>query len=617
MTSRLSTVVASTHPPRYRLHKYWSRKPYNVVQSFIDGLLPEVGVVVDPYVGSGVTAWEAANLGHQVYAGDVNPVAIRLATVTTHPPDAAAFEAAMNEYLHVLASDVRPHWATDEGMVRYVVHEVQSDCPGCGQTCGADGTVKTGRTRRCPQCHSPMSFNMEVAVGTKVTGVVTQELSGVQRKKGQLTEQQLRCEMWFGGPKVGPLFAPMTVNRRILAFPNMVAADLFTPRALSTLLRFRELILACPDPAIRDCGLLMLTASSAQCSRLTAFRNNLSTGGPAWSVPGFWMPPVHIEANPVLHLQARLKRFVRGLRDLKLSGSAPCVQIRKGPAQDLLSSLYGEGVRADLVILDPPYGDSVPFTEFSWFWNALLGQEACVDDDISVSDRMHRDVAWQNYRQGLGEMFQSASQVLSSKGRILLTFNNNDADAWEALYGEAQRAGLGCDEAQYQIPAVVSSKAAFHPDGSYTGDIWAVLSPRGEQWEPSRNLEPARVALARIAAFRNGRVARNLVRRTLALTWLAHNIDAELISTWPELIGQVFSKEGKHMLEYQGTLPVGVPVIDEYVSVLGRQLLDRGVHRWKDLYAAVAEKCAVYGIPDAGEVRQILEPMLLELNQSV
>ena len=38
-TRLLPRVVAHTHPPRYRLHKYWSRKPYNVVQAFVAALV--------------------------------------------------------------------------------------------------------------------------------------------------------------------------------------------------------------------------------------------------------------------------------------------------------------------------------------------------------------------------------------------------------------------------------------------------------------------------------------------------------------------------------------------------------------------------------------------------
>ena len=43
-------------------------------------------------------------------------------------------------------------------------------------------------------------------------------------------------------------------------------------------------------------------ASVAQCSRLIAYRNDLTTGGPAWTVPGFWVPPVHLETNPLPHI---------------------------------------------------------------------------------------------------------------------------------------------------------------------------------------------------------------------------------------------------------------------------------------------------------------------------
>jgi len=612
MTCRLSTVVAATHPPRYRLHKYWSRKPYNVIRSFVEDLLSTPGVVVDPYVGSGVTAWEAANLGHQVYASDVNPIAVRLATLTTGPPDAEAFLNAMNDCLHQLEEDVRSHWATEDGVIRYAVHEMQSSCPGCSKTWGVQAVTKSGRSRLCPECGTSMSFNLEAVAGTRVIGAVIQGHPGVNTDPDRLMKEQERSACWFGGTREGPLFSPMTVNRRILSFPDMVAADLFTPRSLSTLLRFRQLVLECEDEAIQNCGLLMLTASSAQCSRLTAFRNNLSTGGPAWSVPGFWVPPTHIETNPVLHLQARLKRFVSGLKDLTCFENGPsAVQIRPVSADELLSSLHEEGIRADLIILDPPYGDSVPFTEFSSFWNALLREEANLDDDISVSDRMNRAVSWQKYRRGLGDMFKRAHPLLSENGHILLTFNNNDSDAWAALYGEAQAAGFGCDDAKYQLPAVVSSKAAFHPQGSYVGDIWAVLSRRDASWEPSRDLGPAQDALARVAAFRAGRVAINLVQRTLALTWLAHNIDAEMIATWPDLMDELFEKDGKHILVYKADLPPDVPIINDMVMTLGREFMARGECQWKELYTSIATRCADLGVPDASEIRQILAPKLV------
>ena len=98
-TRLLPRVVAHTHPPRYRLHKYWSRKPYNVVQAFVAALVPSPGVVVDPFIGSGVVAREAAQLGHTVYASDINPVSLLLTETTCSPPEPAGFSSALGALL--------------------------------------------------------------------------------------------------------------------------------------------------------------------------------------------------------------------------------------------------------------------------------------------------------------------------------------------------------------------------------------------------------------------------------------------------------------------------------------------------------------------------------------
>jgi hypothetical protein len=276
-----------------------------------------------------------------------------------------------------------------------------------------------------------------------------------------------------------------------------------------------------------------------------------------------------------------------------------------------LQDLHKEGVQADLIFLDPPYGDSVPFVEFSVFWNAILGIDASPDDDISVSDRSPKHESWERYRSELSAMFAGADRALKRSGHLLVTFNNNDAKAWQALYGEAQAARFGCDFAKYQLPAVVPAKAAFHPDGSYVGDVWAVFSCKDEAWTPSHDLKPVREALARVAAYRHGKVAVNLVRRTLAIAWLTNNIDASMIDQWPTLIDELFTDLGGHMMAFKSDLPKDVPHIEHHLSDLATEYLKSGPCTWLALYTEIAAQCADLGVPDATEVRQILGKRLV------
>src|SRR4029079_4100005 len=62
------TVRARTHPAAYLLHKYWSRKPHNVLRSLFERA-PR-GLFLDPFCGSGVALSEAAALGFEGVGAD-------------------------------------------------------------------------------------------------------------------------------------------------------------------------------------------------------------------------------------------------------------------------------------------------------------------------------------------------------------------------------------------------------------------------------------------------------------------------------------------------------------------------------------------------------------------
>ena len=114
---------------------------------------------------------------------------------------------------------------------------------------------------------------------------------------------------------------PLVPNARILAGPGMSAASLFTARNFSLLAELAERIHQQQAPeAVRDVLLAILTSGAASCSRLIPYRGNLKGGGPAWTVPGFWVAPIHLECNPAVHMQARAKKVLAGLAALSRTG---------------------------------------------------------------------------------------------------------------------------------------------------------------------------------------------------------------------------------------------------------------------------------------------------------
>ncbi len=64
--------IKGKFPERYKLHQYWSRKPWYVVRQYIEHFTKEDDTILDSFVGSGVTACEALITRRKVIAMDLN-----------------------------------------------------------------------------------------------------------------------------------------------------------------------------------------------------------------------------------------------------------------------------------------------------------------------------------------------------------------------------------------------------------------------------------------------------------------------------------------------------------------------------------------------------------------
>ena len=60
----------------YALHKYWSKKPYNIIRSFITKYTELGEIVLDPFCGSGISITEAVITNRKAIGIDINPISI-------------------------------------------------------------------------------------------------------------------------------------------------------------------------------------------------------------------------------------------------------------------------------------------------------------------------------------------------------------------------------------------------------------------------------------------------------------------------------------------------------------------------------------------------------------
>jgi len=612
MAFDIGFIKAETHTPEYLMHKYWARKPHNVISECISTLTSEGDVIVDPFCGSGVTIREGALIGRKSYGFDLNPAAVLISSVLINPPDLDEFAKAFDDIYEKAYSRFGHLYRTENGCtIKYLSHRIITKCD-CGRVVKQDDCKKEGKKLLCPVCGKVVRFNLERLVDTEIFNITIENDKNYKPTKSELVRQKDLSSYEDGSVDTAAFNYCFPENRRILSFNGITTASFFTKRNFCILAYFAENIWKIENEQIRNCALLLLTASVAQCSRLIASRNNLSTGGPAWSVPGFWIPQEHLETNPFVHFKARLAKFKKALVTLTQSPINAEAKIVHGNSLELLNGSEYSDLKADLIFLDPPYGDSVPYTEFSNIWNSYLKDIPRSDEDISVSDRIDKSASWDNYSKKLDEYMYCFTRHLTATGKLLITFNNNDIRAWTALIASLQNNGFVCESVFYQIPAVISSKAQMSINSSYISDVYSVYTLNTEAIV-SRDLSPVLSHLCFVANSREGRIAKTILDREFIIAWLKNDIDYQLLAEKDAIVSSIFDYDKKTgMFIIRDGHKKKTKLLKDAVIEAMKKILETGTFSLLDCYLKASDMCEQYGTMELGEFKDYISDFAID-----
>lgn len=597
--------MAQTHPAEYLIHKYWARKPHNILRHYLETFFEKGDLVADPFCGSGVFLAEAKKLGIDAIGMDINPIAYLISEVTTNPPDLKKFDDAARELIKYARDNFADSYKLDDGSeIRYLVHQVISKCPGCGKLGSMENSKKRSSRYYCNFCEHKLSFNFENFSHTDIVKIIDKN-NRTHETPRDLEDQKARSEI---SGDSGNFDVPLLVNRRILAFPEMKLSDLFTPRAyciLSTLFnRAHEM----KDERVRRAIFLFLTSGSAQYSRLIPFRNNLKTGGPAWTIPGFWIAPLHLETNPLIHLEARYKKFLRGLKSLgdAYQHSAVKISVNNVAAQHGLSQLADNSL--DGIFFDPPYGDNVPYVEFSAIWNGFLKKQIEYDQEIVVSDRKEFASSWEKYKKDMHDIVALLFAKLKPDGKIVMTFNNLDPRAWKIVLESFSQFSFYCREAKYQIPAVISSKAQTASDTSYVGDYYCVFEKSTSPQKKKSDLYHLTEKMRGVLQSRDGKAPVNLLYRVAILSILNENLPVDFVEKIDDAIKPIAAREdNSYVLRDDANRKRSHPRLEDLLKSIAIRELSNDKKSIRDFYEAVLAHTDSIGSPPISEVRNMLD----------
>jgi len=407
---------AESYTGIYGVHKYWSKKPYNIMRDFILRYTGKNEIVIDPFCGSGISITESIFTGRKAIGMDINPSAI---FVTKHYIKKIPVRAVIGEF-RKLEADIK-----DKINSFYLVKR------GDRKFIGTHFLWENGKLREVWYKRSKKS----------------------RKTVDEPAEEDLELAFSFSYDKI-PYFYPKNHffhNPRINAYRENHIYDLFTPRNLTALSLLMDRIENIENRDVRDFFKFCFTASVGQTSKMVFVvkRRGRFNGKPketgrkevgSWVI-GYWVPKENFEINVWNCFENKYKKILKAKKEhenakYSITEARNFEELLKSKNLLLVNEQSQKALKeipdnsVDYVITDPPHGNRQPYLELSMMWNSWLKKEVNYEDEIVISESKDRNKDINNYYQLLNEVFAEIERILKPDHYFSLMFNSLDDETW-------------------------------------------------------------------------------------------------------------------------------------------------------------------------------------------
>jgi len=454
-------ISAKTHTSMYLMHKYWARKPHNVVAEYVKHYSKRGEIVLDPFCGSGVTAIEALKHGRKAIAIDLDPMATFVTQMTILPVNLVDFKKQFVEIRKRVKKAI-------DSLYKMV-------CPKCNKTTIASAFIwKDGKPTLA-------RYTCKCSKGTQWKEVDDDDLQKI------MEIEKTDIPFWYPNNK-------LVWNTRVNVHKGDRVSDLFTKRNLISLSMIYHEIEAIEDESSRNIMKFTFSSALPQASKMVFVirrrgraKGKVKESTPevgSWATRGYWVPSEFFEIHAWNCFENRFKKVYRGKKESNerisiVKEAENFDELSKGKnvlinthnALELLSIVPEESV--DYVFTDPPYGDSVPYLELDYMWSSWMKFDVNFDDEIIISDSpMRKEKNFDMYRKMLGKAFRQIHRVLKKDRYLTVTFHNTDIKIYNTIISSIILAGFDLEKIVYQPPARASPKGLLAPYGSAVGDYY-------------------------------------------------------------------------------------------------------------------------------------------------
>lgn len=388
------------HKKMAKIHKYWSRKPWNLMEYEIKKNSFIGDVVLDPFCGSGSVGLEAVLAGRNFIGYDLNPFAVSLSKSTLNKSfDIVLFDQNLERIIEANKTKIMNLYEMNGDYVLYTI-------PGKSNKKDYNVVLCDEHFKKLGNIYDP---NLEVEFGTG-------GLTGVSIPDADFPSRFYKDRFSYKGVKK--------------------VSDLFSNRNLIALSILRDSIENLPEELKLDFS-LVLTNTLLHVSKLKS--ENIRPLG----VNNYWIPDDFIEENVLWRFIDRAKQFrlakleigdrFQEARDFS-TASAEIICDSSIPLKSIDSNSI------DYILTDPPYGDVIQYSELSLVWNVWLGTPQNSKDELIVNPAQDKDEKY--FLDQISLFLTECFRVLKDQKKLTLCFQNKDPNIWFEVAKAARDSGF-------------------------------------------------------------------------------------------------------------------------------------------------------------------------------
>lgn len=450
-----SGMSAGKNTYTYDAHTYHTKVPPQGIAELLSHYLPNGGLVLDPFAGSGMTGVAARVLGYDCILNELSPAACFIARQFNAQMDPALFQAGVATVLREMEALRETLYQTScrecgkSTEILYTVWSYHVICPRCNEEfllwdhCRQYGKrVKEHKILKefpCPHCNRSLKKStlqrttaVPVMLGYKCCG------SRQQERTHPLTEADLQRLQQAEAIELESRFVPDTrlsegVNlRQPMKHGLDSVAKFYTRRNLVAMSHLWRTIHRIEDVEVASFLAFVFTSLYQRVTRLAEFRFWGGSGNTA----RFNVPYIFNELNVFVTFERKARSIRDHLQTTARTYSGDSVVVNGSATA--LDALPDNSI--DLIFTDPPFGATINYSEMNILWESWLQTFTDSTHEAIINRVQGKDV--DDYQELMRKSLSECYRVLRPDGCLLVMFMNSSKSIWAALQDAIRDAGF-------------------------------------------------------------------------------------------------------------------------------------------------------------------------------